>query len=219
MAILKTDWQSFLSQDSELPPDVFFLVKTNDGLIVEDFGEAIGAHKFLLAGISPVFRRMFFGPMKETGEVVKVEETTCEAFNTMISFIYQPPGDEFTLNDIRCPQKLFELLALSDKYEILSLKALTSNALETLPISNENMIFVATVAKSYKLLFEDVSTKLLMRCLEFINTSDGRDTLALILETRNKFPEASFDVLHELMNVGDATFQMPGISNLCTICF
>ena len=211
MAIVKTNWQNFLSQDSELPPDVLFLVTTNDDRNVDDFGETVGAHKFLLAGVSPVFRRMFFGPMKETGEKIKVEETTLEAFNAMISFIYALPGDEFTLNDIRCPQKLFELLALSDKYEILSLKSLASSALETLPITNENMIFVATVAKKYKVLFEEVSKKLLVRCLEFMTTSDGRDTLALVTQTRNNFPDASFDVLHELMNEGNDTFQLPGI--------
>ena len=150
MAILETNWHNFLSQDSEIPPDVFFLVITNDGVNVEGSGRAIGAHKLFLAGVSPVFRSMLFGPMAETGEVIEVKETTPEAFNTMISFFYQPPGDEFTLDDIRCPQKLFELLLLSDMYEILSLKTLTSNALETLPIAIGNMIFVATVAKNYK---------------------------------------------------------------------
>ena len=211
MAILKTDWQSFLSKDSELPPDVFFLVKTNDGLIVEEFGEAIGAHKFLLAGISPVFRRMFFGAMKETGEVVKVEETTCEAFSTMISFIYKVPGEEFSLTDIRCPQKLFELLTVADKYQIMSLKTLTLDTLASLAMSHENLIFVATVAKNYRPLFESVSKDLLLKCLNFIKTGEGRNTYALISETKKNFPDASFDVLHELINVGNETVQLPGV--------
>ena len=46
---------------------------------------------------------------------------------------------------------------------------------------------------------------MLMRCLEFLTTSFGNDTLALISETRKNFPKASFDVLHELMDVGNET--------------
>ena len=85
MSIAETDWQSKLSPDSDLPPDVSFLVQGENG---EDRETRIGAHKLLLAGVSPVFHGMFYGPMKETGEVV-VKETTPDAFKTMIKYI--PP--------------------------------------------------------------------------------------------------------------------------------
>ena len=113
MAIVEADWHSFLSQDSEIPPDVFFLVETED---VDSPRKSFGAHKLLLAGNSQVFRRMFFGPMKETGEVIEVKETTPEAVSTMIDYIYKPSGQEFSLQNIRCPQKLFELLSLAKRY-------------------------------------------------------------------------------------------------------
>ena len=90
MAIINTDWLSFLYPDSEIPPDVFFLVKA-DGK--DEESKRIGAHRLLLAGTSPVFRRMFFGPMKETGEVVEVKDTTPEAFEAMINHIYMLPDD------------------------------------------------------------------------------------------------------------------------------
>ena len=80
MSIAKIDWQSKLSPDSDLPPDVFFLVQAENG---EDSEKKIGAHKLLLAGVSPVFKNMFYGPMKEEGEVV-VKETTPEAFDALI---------------------------------------------------------------------------------------------------------------------------------------
>ena len=103
MSILETDWQSLLSEDSDLPPDVIFVIE----------GERVRAHKLLLAGVSPVFKGMFYGPMKETAEEIVVEETTFEAFDTMVKYIYQPPGREpFNLDRIQCPQKLFELLTL-----------------------------------------------------------------------------------------------------------
>ena len=212
MSILETNWRSFLSPDCAFPPDVFFLVKTEDDENGEVPGKSIGAHRLLLAGVSPVFRGMLGGPMRETGEVIEVKETTAEAFTTMIGYIYKPPGDEFTLDEIRCPQKLYEVLALAEKYEIFSLKTLASDTLETLALTNENMIFAATVANNYKLLFTEVSTKLMVRCLKFIfdSTTGGRDVVALISETKKNFPGADLNVLHDLINVGNDTFRLPG---------
>ena len=127
----------------------------------------------------------------------------------MLTYIYKAPGEEFSLT--ACPQKLFELLTVADKYEILSLRTLAVDALGSLTISNENMVFVANVAKNYKSLFEEESQDLLLKCLKFIATGGGRDTFTLISETQKNFPDASFDVLHELINVGKETLQLPGV--------
>ena len=63
MTIVETSWQEFLSPDSEIPHDVHFLAKgEGEG---NEASKPIGAHKVLLAGVSPVFRRMLFGPLKE----------------------------------------------------------------------------------------------------------------------------------------------------------
>ena len=43
--------------------------------------------------VSPVFKGMFYGPMKETAEEIKVEDNF-EAFETMIKYIYQAPSSE-----------------------------------------------------------------------------------------------------------------------------
>ena len=210
-AIIETNWHKFLSSDSGLPPDVFFVVKKEEeGEGEEKKGsgwKTFEAHKFLLAGTSPVFMAMFFGPMKETREVFKVRNTTPEAFESMIKYIYKPPGDAFILNNVGCPQKLFELLELAERYEVWNLKSLTTEALENLSISKENMIFTATVAKKYKTIFEDLSMSLLVKCEEllFDTTSGGSgDICDLISETKEVFPEASLDILNELFNVGNA---------------
>ena len=155
MSLAENDWQSLLSSDSSLPPDVFFLLKDKEGQ-----RKKIGAHRFLLASVSPAFRAMFFSPVRETGEEVEVKETTFEAFDTMVKYIYNPlSGDPFNLDDIRCPQKLFELLSLANQYQLAKLTMMASNALESLAIARENMIFTATVAKKYKeTLFDNLST-------------------------------------------------------------
>ena len=218
---MDTNWQALLSPDSDVLPDVFFLVATDEHLEAE--GKYIGAHRTLLSCVSPVFKGMLLGPMKERGEVIKVKETTHEAFNTMISFIYKVPGQdwqEYLGKVINCPQKLFELLTVADRYEILSLKTLTSDALGSLLISNENLIFTATVAKNYNLLFEDVTHKLLLRCLNWIKGGGVRDTATLISETKKNFPDASLDVLYELLNVDKETFRLPPLPGVfCLFIF
>ena len=212
MSVAETDWQSFLSRDSNLPPDVLFLVKDEDG--EGEQSRTIAAHRFLLAGVSPVFGGMFFGPLRETGEVVEVKETTFEAFDTMIKYIYNPLGeDPFNLDKIRCPQKLLELLTLANKYQLAKLTTMASEALESLAISRENMIFTATLAKKFKGVFDDLSSKLTMKCLKFLfdTTSSGGDICALIKDTVDNFPGANLDILRELIDVGSETLQLPGI--------
>ena len=202
------NWKTFLTPDSSLPPDVTFLVKGED-----DEEKKVPAHRFLLAATSSVFNRQFYGPMKDIREVIEVKDTTPEAFMTMMNYIYKDPGEEsFNLNDIDCPQKLFELVELAERYEIPNLKEIASKALETLDISQENMIFTATVAKNYKEVFDDLSNKLTVKCLKFLfdTTSGGGDVCALIKETVDNFPGVNFDILPEVIDVGSATLQLPG---------
>ena len=116
MSIVETSWQQFLVPDSEVPPDVFFLVKREDG---DDSSRPIGAHRAFLAGVSPVFRKMLYGPLKE-GEEIEVKFTTSEAFNTMISYIYKPPSSGYfsLVPNFREPDKFFlGPVSLSDDEE------------------------------------------------------------------------------------------------------
>ena len=151
-----------------------------------------------------------------TQEVIEVENTTPEAFDTMINYIYKLPGeDTFNLDNVSCPQKLFHLLELADYYDIPNLKTMASNALETLDIRRENMIFTATVAKNYKGMFGDLAKKVLLKCLEFLfkETRGAGDIFALIMETKNSFPEANMQIFQELTDVGNEILQVPGLSN------
>ena len=83
MAIVDTMWSLYRRADSEIPTDVIFRVTEKDS---EKTGEIL-AHRLLLAGSSPVFRKQFFGPMKEKQEVIEIQDTTVEAFTVMIDFI------------------------------------------------------------------------------------------------------------------------------------
>ena len=63
------------------------------------------------------------------------------------------------------------------------------------------------------MVFEDISTELLVRCLKFLydSTRGAGDIFALIRETEENFPEANLEILRELINVGSESLQLPGI--------
>ena len=199
----KVDWESFISPDSEVAPDVTFQVKGEN-----DESSKIGAHKVLLAGISPVFKRMFFGPMKETKEVVEVKkETSPESFRAMVDYIYARHPEK-VLYKIMSPKTICELYVLGDYYDILNLKNKILDSLYPCPwmpdlqkfeITRENLVFTATLARSYSKLFTDLGAQLMMKCLKFY------------LESRDKnFPEATDDILHELLEFGRSALQLSG---------
>ena len=108
------------------------------------------------------------------------------------------------LKEIGCPETLLELFALADMYDILELKTKISKSLQEFEINHANLIHTATVASSYKGLFADISTELLMLCLKFYLGLDATDKDALL--------ESSDGILQELMEVGRSTLQFPGNS-------
>ena len=201
MAIVETNWSQFLEPNSELPTDVVFKVEERSE---EDVGEVwtekVVAHKLLLAGVSPVFRRQFFGAFKEEmGEVV-IKDTTIEAFNTMIKFIYMEPGVEFSFKDVVNPQSLCELVNLSEKYQIQKLKAKANSALDDISVTEENFINTATTAKHYA-AFEDVAKTLTSKCHLFLKQSlrSAEDVYSFIDKIRKEFPEFDMEVLFDLL--------------------
>ena len=196
MAVRNANWKSFLPEESEVPPDVFFLVHEEDGQSAR-----IGAHRLLLAGVSPVFKRMFFGPMKETKEVMEVEDTSAKAVRAMIDYIYGPADDVAIREAIKDISSLFELYALADMYDILNLKTKIMVYLYDLEVTKETLVSAATIARSYRGIFTDLSEDLMMRCLK----------LYLALEDADKegFP-GDLGIFDELMKVGTSTLQLTG---------
>ena len=144
MAIVDTMWSLYRQADSEIPTDVIFRVKEKDS---EKTGE-VWAHRLLLAGSSPVFRKQFFGPMKEEQEVIEIQDTTVEAFTVMINFMYRAPAVSFTILQ-NCPQKLCEILNISERYQVVSLTGIGKECLQKLNITSQNMMFTAATAKNY----------------------------------------------------------------------
>merc|ERR1711962_316248 len=194
MAVVETDWRQFLTLDSELPPDVTFniierVTFTATGIQEEQKTSQTVAHKFLLAGCSPVFRKQFFGALKETGDIVEIKETTAEAFNLMISYIYKAPGSKISLKHITSPVCLYDILNLAEKYELPSLKDIIEDALEALPVTHENLIALLDSANVY-CMFEDISNDLIDKCREFLqnNLRITEDASSIILTSYTSNP-------------------------------
>ena len=119
-------WDKFLAPDSKCPPDVIFICKGEDGQIVK-----IGAHRVLLAGVSEVFRNTFYY-MKNSEEEVEVKDTSPEAFQLLINFIYShkarlwSDGSNGIIDKITSPKLLVELFALADYYGLWKLELKTT---------------------------------------------------------------------------------------------
>ena len=209
MAIVDTDWNVFLSAKSDLPPDVYFLVP--DGEEGGNSFKTIKAHKLLLAGVSLVFRAQFFGPMKDEREVIEVQDTTAEAFQAMVDFIYRKAGkNTLTLDEIGDPQALFQLLEISERYQVRALKVLVEEVIKKIELTRENMMFAATVANNYKVQFEEISLAVSKKCVQFLDktTRNSDDVFSLVEDTLKYYPGASFAILLELKKVKD--MMMPG---------
>ena len=162
----------------------------------------VSAHKFLLAGASPVFRRQFLGSLKESSDVVLIKDTTFEAFATMINYLYNPPGKSFSLSHMKCPQGLCEIYNIAERYQLENLKLIVYAVLTALPISSENLLFAAGTAKRWY-VFPNVSEMLLEKCATFLaeKMKTAEDVFKLMLLTKESYPDADPDLLQELLRM------------------
>ena len=96
----------------------------------------------ILATFSSVFRAMFFGPMRESKDVIPVRETTVEAFKKLIDYIYQVDIDIGGIELI----EVFDLVNLAERYNVPELKEELKDQMELVPVALENLMEVATMA-------------------------------------------------------------------------
>lgn len=82
----------------------------------------IAAHKCLLAIASPVFQKMFFGDLREAGDV-KIVDATAAAFMEFLQFFY---CDKFELT----LKNIGEVITMADKYDVAGLMNLCTIFLE-----------------------------------------------------------------------------------------
>lgn len=130
-------------------------------------GEAIAAHKLVLAARSPVFKAQLFGPMKDQNvRCIKVEDVKASVFKALLHFIYWdslPNMEELTgLNTKEASTLMYQhLLAAADRYGLERLLLLCeSNLCEDVAIN--------TVATTLALAEQHHCLQLKSVCLKFV---------------------------------------------------
>ena len=63
---------SLLEPSCGIPPDVHFEIEDSEGTSLG----ILGGHKTIMALKSPVFKAMFYGPLKETGDLIRIKDTS-----------------------------------------------------------------------------------------------------------------------------------------------
>lgn len=111
--------------DAELA-DVHFVFPHGDP------AEKLPAHRVILATTSPVFKAMFFGPLKE-GDAVKIDDSNAKAFKEFLQFFYLP---EVTLSI----ENIEEVVRLADKYDMLECFETCAEFLQT-NLTIDNMVW------------------------------------------------------------------------------
>lgn len=96
-------------------------------------GGTVAAHKLILASASPVFKAMFYGPLRES-DTVKITDSTADAFMEFLQLFYLP---EVTLTI----GHIDDVVRLADKYDILDHILIDSyqKSIEN-QLTNENMV-------------------------------------------------------------------------------
>jgi len=101
----------FLGPASEVPTDVTFLILGDEKSTAD-----VKAHKHYLALASPVFKTLFYE--LDVGDVIRVKNTTVDAFNTMVNFIYK----KFICFTLKTTEELYKLVQLAEQYQLPSLR-------------------------------------------------------------------------------------------------
>merc|ERR1719347_952849 len=128
------------------------------------------AHKFILASFSPVFKKMLYGNLKETKDVIQVRQTTAEAFALLIDYFYQV--------DINCEEltifELFDLVNLAERYDVPELMNELTRQMEIVPITMKNIMEVSITASKFS-YFEAASSALLLNCAKVFKENVVKD--------------------------------------------
>ena len=129
-----------LEPTSLITPDVTFVFKEEDDKVNKE----VKAHKVILATASDVFEREFYGAMKETSEVIIIEDACQEVFQVMVNYIYnQQPQWEVLGISLIC-----SLYYLAEKYNIGDLRDdIILNLFFDLEVTKDTFVEVANLAK------------------------------------------------------------------------
>lgn len=152
--------------------DVYFVFESTD--------ERVPAHKIFLSSASTVFDAMFYGLLKEQGDI-KIVDSSAEAFKVFLRFFYIEKV-ELTIENIS------QVMYLVQKYNVMDCLSLCANFLAT-KIRIEHVTVVLDLALIYeqKQLLESCELQISLHSSEVFKSLD--------------FVKCSRQVLNHILNM------------------
>jgi len=167
--LVLTSLQQSLSAASSIPSDIKFVFKkeTNGVKTVQE----IRAHKLILALVSNVFEKAFYGGLRDDG-CIEIKDATKESFEAMINYIYTKETDV----SIYGFEMLCSIYYLADKYNLSALKEETLKAIKIKDISADNILSVGLLADQHS-AHEELTEILYVKATKSLGTIfDGQLT-------------------------------------------
>jgi len=203
-------------KDNSVPYDLFFVVDSNadnkEGQSSDHF-LTIPAHKTIMALGSEVFRRQFYGRIKEESSEVRIRDAQPEVFSLFVKCFYEDV--DISLLDIK---SLAELFYLADKYDIDELKEAIVENLEGQADNDDDPLIAveaALLGMSYD-VFPQLSEALFKKSVKLLINNFGSCNELKVRElfdlSRNGDNDKNLD------KVQDAVLQKLKIATLCPNC-
>jgi len=149
--IKESDFLSLLTSKRKIPADVLFKFGGRE--------DTLGAHKLVLAQVSDVYLKKFYGPLSENTKVgdesadgiehVTEGKYSYEAFDIFLQHVY---GNKEIINDCSSFEILLELLEMSKLHLLESLTVAIEDRIDGLNVTMENILSVLNLYNHYKAL-------------------------------------------------------------------
>lgn len=141
MSIKNLFWLKNMSNiaNGAVPFDVTFILTNQKA----DHVERISAHKLVLAATSPVFKAMFYGELKEDGDI-RITDVSAEGFKDFLQLFYKEQVELDVINNIA------DVLKLIDKYDVPDCYKSVEKLMEE-AVSVSNVCFLHELATLYQL--------------------------------------------------------------------
>jgi len=208
------DWSSLLSPDFGIPHHVSFKIVVEETVNDQDEevlvhhatdpenDEALHAHKNLLAAVSPVFRTQFYGALPEKSRVIKVTDSTSEAFRLMLGFIYQRSDASSKIENLTEIADIFDVFYLADKFNVLGFKAKILSRLRNMQVNMFSYEDLTRALDQFK-HFEEACKVVEERLCKFIGQHPNPLELVFVAKN-NSSVVVKEEVLYKLTTVAES---------------
>ena len=161
LSIKKSEFAAVLNPSTDIPTDLKIDVHEDENKVT-----VFHAHKYYLALVSKVFRRRFFGSLRETSEIIDVRGTTAQAFETMINFVYHRKCKI----KFKSVKGIVDIANLAEMYDVKGLMVGVEKAVNRIQMNLKNVVLVASAAKKLSIFSSfNQAEHLLAECCVFLH--------------------------------------------------